>query len=95
MFVPFWVTENTPVMPGDSCSLLDFLPGHGFLDDKPLCVYHGLDANSTSWGGSVLKAPEDGKYYMWVAEVPANLSQPLSRTFRFGCQPCSFALPFR
>merc|ERR1712100_78326 len=54
---------------GDSCGLLDFLPGHGFLDDKPLCVYHGLDANSTSWGGSVLKAPEDGKYYMWVAEM--------------------------
>ena len=59
-----------PAWHGPSCSSLSLAPGSPEgVAGKPLCVYHGADDNSTSWGGSVLQAPEDSKYYMWVAEM--------------------------
>ena len=36
------------------------------------CAYHGPNATSvatTTWGASVLRAREDGRHYMWVAEL--------------------------
>ena len=59
-----------PAWQGERCSWLAFLPGNASgVGGQPLCVYHGQDANSTSWGGSVLHSPEDGLYWMWVAEM--------------------------
>ena len=50
---------------GEACGLLRMSPGLAKgLYDLPLCAYHGDDSLSTSWGGSVLHAPEDGLYYM-------------------------------
>jgi hypothetical protein len=63
---------------GETCQWLSFLPGNEKgLDDLPLCCYHGDDENSTSWGASVIRAPEDGMYYMWVASMTnhCNLGQ--------------------
>jgi hypothetical protein len=57
---------------GETCQWLSFLPGNDkdlALDGIPLCCYHGDDENSTSWGASVIQAPEDGKFYMWVAQM--------------------------
>eukprot|EP00729_Bicosta_minor_P021730 gene21730-23268_t len=39
------------------------------MANKPLCVYHGDDNRSYSWGASVQYAKEDGHYYMWVAAM--------------------------
>ena len=57
---------------GDRCQTLQLAPGLPGLYGKPLCAYHGGTANTTSWGGSVVHAPEDGKFYMWVAEMVNN-----------------------
>ena len=57
---------------GERCQTLDLQPGEVGLHDIPLCTYHGDGPNSTSWGGSVLHAPEDGKYYMWAASMVNN-----------------------
>ena len=57
---------------GERCQRLDLLPGTVGLNNLPLCAYHGDGPNSTSWGGSVLQAPEDGKYYMWAASMVQN-----------------------
>lgn len=57
---------------GDRCGTLDILPGAVGLHHIPLCTYHGDGPNSTSWGGSVLRSPEDGAYYMWAASMAHN-----------------------
>ena len=57
---------------GERCQTMQLAPGIVGLHDLPLCAYHGDGPNSTSWGGSVLHAPEDGKYYMWVASMVNN-----------------------
>ena len=55
---------------GEQCGVLRVAPGLGSgVDGVPLGAYHGADNLSTSWGGSVLHAPEDGLYYMWVAAM--------------------------
>ena len=58
-------------------SLISYIPTlpHFTALDSPLTPhlrYHGDGINSTSWGGSVLHAPEDGKYYMWAASMVNN-----------------------
>jgi hypothetical protein len=57
---------------GTHCQTLQLAPGIVGLHGLPLCAYHGDGPNSTSWGGSVLHAPEDGKYYMWAASMVNN-----------------------
>ena len=57
---------------GHRCQTLELAAGEVGLHGLPLCAYHGDGVNSTSWGGSVLHAPEDGKYYMWVASMVNN-----------------------
>jgi len=57
---------------GERCQTMDLQPGEAGLHDIPLCAYHGDGPNSTSWGGSVLHSPEDGKYYMWAASMINN-----------------------
>ena len=57
---------------GERCQTLQLAPGNVGKDGIPLCAYHGDGPNSTSWGGSVLHAPEDGKYYMWAASMVNN-----------------------
>eukprot|EP01048_Picozoa_sp_COSAG05_P010370 COSAG05_NODE_908_length_6643_cov_2.923441_3_plen_321_part_00 len=57
---------------GTRCQTLQLAPGIVGLHGLPLCAYHGDGPNSTSWGGSVLHAPEDNKYYMWVASMVNN-----------------------
>ena len=54
---------------GNACETLALAPGKVGLHGIPLCAYHGDGPNATSWGGSVLHAPEDGLYYMWVASM--------------------------
>lgn len=54
---------------GARCHTLVLAPGQVGVGGIPLCAYHGDTINSTSWGMSVLKAPEDGKYYAWVASM--------------------------
>lgn len=56
---------------GDTCGKLSFAPGRAHaVFGKPLCAYHGADRSTTTWGGSVLRVPEEGgRLYMWVAEM--------------------------
>ena len=54
---------------GVRCETLSLAPGKVGLDGLPLAMYHGDGPNATSWGASVLFAPEDGKYYAWVASM--------------------------
>ena len=58
-----------PPWAGDRCQRMVFAPGRVGLGGIPLCSYHGDDVNSTSWGASVLHAPDDGLYYAWVASM--------------------------
>lgn len=53
---------------GASCETLQFAPGIESACGK-LCAYHGNKNDTTSWGGSVVRAEEDGKYYMFVAQM--------------------------
>ena len=47
---------------GPQCGRLAFAPGTETFCGVE-CAYHGADyPNSTSWGGSVLRAEEDGRY---------------------------------
>merc|ERR1711937_459108 len=57
---------------GTRCQTLELAPGKVGLDGIPLAVYHGDGINSTSWGASVLHAPEDNQYYAWIASMVNN-----------------------
>ena len=57
---------------GERCQTLDIRPGTVGINELPLCAYHGDGPNSTSWGGSVIHAPEDSQYYMWAASMVNN-----------------------
>ena len=59
---------------GDRCQTLKIAPGKVGVNDIPLCAYHGDGPNSTSWGASILRAPEDGLYYAWVASMVGGCS---------------------
>ena len=63
-----------PAWAGSQCGDLSFAPSPNAstppsMGRKPLCVYHGDDNTSYSWGASVQFAAEDQMYYMWVAEM--------------------------
>ena len=57
---------------GERCHTLDILPGDVGINGIPLATYHGDSVYSTSWGGSVLQDPADGKFYMWAASMAHN-----------------------
>uniref|UniRef100_A0A7S2IT13 EGF-like domain-containing protein n=1 Tax=Haptolina brevifila TaxID=156173 RepID=A0A7S2IT13_9EUKA len=54
---------------GARCQTLLLAAGREGVGGIPLAAYHGDSLNATSWGASVLHAPEDGRYYMWVAAM--------------------------
>jgi len=64
---------------GTRCQTMVLEAGKLGLFDIPLAAFHGVapttavppvpSPNSTSWGASVLLAPEDGKYYAWAASM--------------------------
>ena len=56
---------------GPACGRLLFAPG-AVTACGAECAYHGPNVTSvatTTWGASVLRAREDGRHYMWVAEL--------------------------
>ena len=60
---------------GVRCETMVLAPGKVGIGGLPLAAYHGDDPthlNSTSWGASVLHAPEDGKYYAFAASMINN-----------------------
>ena len=58
---------------GASCEVLRMAPGSASgVGSHPLCAYHGGGGTTSSWGGSVIHAPEDGLFYMWAAQMTNN-----------------------
>ena len=50
------------------CSKLQFLPAP-ISSCGDACAYHAMDPRNTSWGGSVIRGGDDGRYYMAAAEM--------------------------
>jgi hypothetical protein len=69
-----WITIEGSDSP--NCGNLDFLPSP-ISECGPGCAFHGgdggIDQKTSSWGGSVLKG-DDGKYWMFAAEMAQGCS---------------------
>ena len=60
---------------GTSCEQLRMAPGVAVgVGGEPLCAFRGGGNATSSWGGSVLHAPEDGLFYMWAARMTNECS---------------------
>ena len=60
---------------GTRCQTMELAAGRLGVGGIPLAAFHGVSQdpaaplNATSWGASVLRAPEDGRYYAWAASM--------------------------